>query len=83
MLTLLPIDPFVFEELNPLKCKALDSCLWELTTLKNHYFYSVRDFIDKFEKPLIDMEHIPDYLNQNIQDVSLLSNITTTIIIIS
>ena len=29
-------DPFDFEETDPSKCKALESCLWEIKTLQFH-----------------------------------------------
>jgi len=30
-------DPFIFEEMDPSKSRAIDSCLWEIQSLANHY----------------------------------------------
>ncbi|KAM3939934.1 nucleolar complex protein 4 homolog [Leptodactylus fuscus] len=34
-------DPFIMEEEDPAKCRALESSLWELEALQNHYYPNV------------------------------------------
>ncbi|XP_069820132.1 nucleolar complex protein 4 homolog [Dendropsophus ebraccatus] len=34
-------DPFIMEEQDPAKCRALESSLWELEALQNHYYPNV------------------------------------------
>jgi len=43
-------DPFDFYELNPEKCNALDSSLWEIELLKQHYHPSVSRLTKIFDK---------------------------------
>ncbi|XP_050411209.1 nucleolar complex protein 4 homolog [Patella vulgata] len=33
----IPNDPYIFEETDPAKCKAMESYLWEIKTLQTHY----------------------------------------------
>lgn len=44
-------DPFSFEELDPQKCKALSSSLWELKTLQHHYVPQVSKLAKIFDEP--------------------------------
>lgn len=43
-------DPFDFSEKDPSKCNALQSSLWELEALRNHYNPEISRFISVFEK---------------------------------
>ncbi|KAL4223523.1 Nucleolar complex protein 4 [Mactra antiquata] len=50
-------DPYDHEEPDPAKCRAIDSCLWELKTLQNHYHPDVIKLAKKIEYgELPDME---------------------------
>ena len=47
-------DPFKPDESDPARCKALDSSLWEMETLKSHYFPQVSKFVQVLDKDLSD-----------------------------
>jgi U3 small nucleolar RNA-associated protein 19 len=49
-------DPYDPTEANPSKCRALDSSLWELKSLTQHYHHSVANEAKKFEQPLPKQE---------------------------
>ena len=55
----------MFDEPNPNLSHALESSLWELTLLKNHYFYTVAGLAQVFEgslaKPGYDLEDFLDH----------------------
>ena len=51
-------DPYRFDEPNPAHCRALESSLWELEALKEHYFGTIASFVRGFRKP-IDNKKIP------------------------
>lgn len=57
----LAVDPYNFEERDPLKCNALESSLWELGTLSHHYHPNVaaiaRIMSQPFTKPQYVLEH--------------------------
>jgi U3 small nucleolar RNA-associated protein 19 len=44
------IDPFLFNETNPKNTNAIESTLWEIETLKNHYHPLVSKMAFLFEK---------------------------------
>ena len=48
-------DPFVMEELDPAKCKAIDSSIWEIHALSRHYWTGAikqsRIFTERLSKP--------------------------------
>ncbi|CAL1535418.1 unnamed protein product [Lymnaea stagnalis] len=48
-------DPFLSEEVNLAKCKAIESCLWELETLGYHYDPSLSQKSKKRKKPEQDL----------------------------
>ncbi|ORY96914.1 CBF/Mak21 family-domain-containing protein [Syncephalastrum racemosum] len=58
-------DPYVYEEKDPYKCKAMESSLWEVQTLAEHYYANVstlaKIFSDKFLKPKYDLEDFMDH----------------------
>ncbi|KAJ3295884.1 hypothetical protein HK104_002224 [Borealophlyctis nickersoniae] len=58
-------DPYNFDEPDLAKCGAMESCLWELQTLKNHYLPSVsglaRIFEESLAKPEYDLEDFLDH----------------------
>jgi hypothetical protein len=45
-------DPFNFEETDPEKSGALDSSLWEVIAMKNHYSPSVATLANIFDFPV-------------------------------
>ena len=53
-------DPFVMEELDPTKCKAIDSSIWEIHALSRHYWTGAikqsRIFTERLTKPPFDLE---------------------------
>ncbi|KAI9340018.1 CBF/Mak21 family-domain-containing protein [Zopfochytrium polystomum] len=54
-------DPFDFDELDPKKCRAIDSSLWEIQTLMSHFSPSISSLARIFSEPLV----LPSY---NIED---------------
>ncbi|KAI7871719.1 CBF/Mak21 family-domain-containing protein [Spinellus fusiger] len=58
-------DPFVFEDKNPYTCGAIDSSLWEVETLAEHYYANVatlaKIFKEQFRKPKYNMEDFLDH----------------------
>ncbi len=64
-------DPYNPDEADPLKTKALDSCLWELKSLQRHYLSHVatmaKVFSEVFTKPEFVME---DFLDHGYASVS-------------
>ncbi|KAI9014492.1 CBF/Mak21 family-domain-containing protein, partial [Phycomyces nitens] len=66
-------DPFSYEEKNPYECKALESSLWEMDTLAEHYYANVstlaKIFKEQFRKPKYNME---DFLDHTYATVSII-----------
>ncbi|KAI8138044.1 CBF/Mak21 family-domain-containing protein [Fennellomyces sp. T-0311] len=58
-------DPYDFDELNPYKVQALESSLWEVQTLSQHYYANVstlaKIFSEKFLKPKYNLEDFMDH----------------------
>lgn len=58
-------DPFDETERDPLHTKAIDSSLWELATLRNHYLANIstlaKIFEEAFTKPSYDLEDFLDH----------------------
>ncbi|CEP19798.1 hypothetical protein [Parasitella parasitica] len=58
-------DPFSMENLNPYECKALESSLWEVQTLSQHYYANVstlaKIFNEQFLKPKYNLEDFLDH----------------------
>ncbi|KAK9700369.1 Maturation and nuclear export of 40S ribosomal subunits interacting protein [Basidiobolus ranarum] len=58
-------DPYDFSEADPLESNAMDSSLWEIETLKDHYFPNVsalaKIFSEKFNKPSYNLEDFLDH----------------------
>ncbi|XP_033627834.1 nucleolar complex protein 4 homolog isoform X1 [Asterias rubens] len=56
-------DPYIMDETDPAKSKALESSLWELETLKSHYHPGVATAASKIDKPFPKVEwEISEYL---------------------
>ncbi|KAK9768443.1 Maturation and nuclear export of 40S ribosomal subunits interacting protein [Basidiobolus ranarum] len=59
------VDPYRFSEADPLESQAMSSSLWEIETLKDHYFPNVSSlakiFSDKFNKPSYNSEDFLDH----------------------
>jgi U3 small nucleolar RNA-associated protein 19 len=45
-------DPFLEAEVDPARCAALESSLWELATLRQHYSPAVSRFVAVLEREL-------------------------------
>lgn len=57
-------DPFVMEELDPSKCKAIESSIWEIHALSRHYWTGAIKqssiFTERLTKPPFDLEQFLD-----------------------
>lgn len=49
-------DPYDSSEADPVKCRAVESSLWELKSLMHHYHHSVATEARKLEQPLPKLE---------------------------
>ncbi|XP_066502272.1 nucleolar complex protein 4 homolog [Hoplias malabaricus] len=49
-------DPYVMDEEDPAECHALESSLWEIKTLQNHYHPDVAKAAKVINQPLSEME---------------------------
>ncbi|XP_002163603.2 nucleolar complex protein 4 homolog B [Hydra vulgaris] len=66
----LMVDPYIYEEVDPQKCNAIDSCLWELNTLKSHYSSEVLKQVALFKKDLpSDEADVSDYFDFTYEDM--------------
>lgn len=58
-------DPYLADEQDPLKTQAIDSSLWEVSSLRRHYVPSVstlaKIFEEAFTKPSYNMEDFLDH----------------------
>jgi U3 small nucleolar RNA-associated protein 19 len=56
---------------DPQTCNALDSCLWELKTLSNHYHPQVSDLINRLLDPekQLEEEDLHVYLNLSAKEM--------------
>lgn len=72
------LDPFLMEEYDPMKTKAIESSLWEIETLQSHYHPNVATIAkiisQQFTKQAYNLE---DFLDHSYGSVSLLSSSTT------
>lgn len=54
------VDPFIMEESDPAKCKAIHSSIWEIHALSRHYWTGAikqsRIFTERLTKPPFDLE---------------------------
>lgn len=72
-------DPYDFDEKDPYKCNALESSLWEVQTLAEHYYANVstlaKIFSDKFLKPRYEIEDFLDHTYSTVSafDMKILS----------
>ncbi|KAG7398769.1 Nucleolar complex protein 4 [Phytophthora boehmeriae] len=68
-------DPFVSDELDPMKCNALQSSLWELYTMKHHYNAEValkaKMFEEKLRHQFLDLDDSLDITYKSIFDKQL------------
>ncbi|KAJ1666408.1 Maturation and nuclear export of 40S ribosomal subunits interacting protein [Coemansia sp. RSA 1813] len=58
------IDPYVSTELDPAKCMALQSSLWELATLQHHYYANIATLANIFNEPF----HKPKFVLEDFLD---------------
>ncbi|KAJ2606306.1 Maturation and nuclear export of 40S ribosomal subunits interacting protein [Coemansia sp. RSA 1722] len=58
-------DPYLPEETDLAKCRAMDSSLWEMQTLQNHYYPNIatlaKIFSEPFHKPKFQLEDFLDH----------------------
>lgn len=58
-------DPFDMDLLDPYECQAIDSSLWEVQTLSQHYYANVstlaKIFGEQFLKPKYNLEDFLDH----------------------
>ncbi|KAK1931944.1 Nucleolar complex protein 4 [Phytophthora citrophthora] len=68
-------DPFVNDELDPIKCNALQSSLWELYTMKHHYNADValkaRMFEEKLRHQFVDVDESLEITYKSLFDKQL------------
>lgn len=67
------IDPFLPDEVDPKKSKAMESCLWEIETLCHHYDPLVVKTAEKFKdniKDQVSIFDIRDFTNISYDQVS-------------
>ncbi|RDD46432.1 Nucleolar complex protein 4-like protein [Trichoplax sp. H2] len=63
-----PGDPYLFYEEDPAKCKAIESSLWELQALMDHYYPGVTSLTEIFKKPITQTEiDISEYTDQTLK----------------
>ncbi|KAK9368414.1 CBF/Mak21 family-domain-containing protein [Lipomyces kononenkoae] len=72
-------DPFIANESDPMKSKALDSSLWELATLQSHYHPNVATLAkimsEPFHKPAYNLEDFMDHTYNTMLDAEFTKNI--------
>ncbi|KAJ1813126.1 Maturation and nuclear export of 40S ribosomal subunits interacting protein, partial [Coemansia sp. RSA 2599] len=58
-------DPYLADEPDLAKCRAIDSSLWEMQTLQNHYYPNIatlaKIFSEPFHKPKFQLEDFLDH----------------------
>uniref|UniRef100_T1J2R0 CCAAT-binding factor domain-containing protein n=1 Tax=Strigamia maritima TaxID=126957 RepID=T1J2R0_STRMM len=65
-------DPFLMDEADPAKCRAIDSSLWELKTLQSHYIPQISNAAKMINRNLPQMESdISDKYENTITDVKM------------
>ena len=45
-------DPFIEDEPNPSECRAMASSLWELESLRHHYYPGIKSLVELFHKTI-------------------------------
>eukprot|EP00124_Ichthyophonus_hoferi_P002678 Ihof_evm3s193 gene=Ihof_evmTU3s193 len=59
-------DPFIMTEADPAKCRALESSLWELEALREHYLPQLNTFGNIFSETFKDKElNVDEFLDQD------------------
>eukprot|EP00794_Sanderia_malayensis_P008231 gene8231-9113_t len=59
-------DPYKHDEVDPAKCNAINSSLWELKTLEQHYHPDIQEAVKVFQRPFNkDERDIAELLQQN------------------
>ncbi|EFY85141.1 ribosome biogenesis protein Noc4, putative [Metarhizium acridum CQMa 102] len=68
-------DPFLAEETEPTKTRAIDSCLWELVQLQSHYHPNIATIAkvmsEQFTKQSYNMEDFLDHSYASLLDAEL------------
>jgi hypothetical protein len=50
---------------------ALDSSLWELSTLERHYHFQIKDQVSKFSSPLLSNQKVENFLYESFDSFAL------------
>ncbi len=61
-------DPYNYDETDPEKSRANESCLWELLALRDHYNNTVAEYVKKFQTPFEKkqiQQEVEKYLNES------------------
>lgn len=63
-------DPYKFDEPDPARCNALNSSLWELKTLEQHYCSDIQEAVKAFNQPFNRQEKdVSAYFNSCYADL--------------
>ncbi|RKP26883.1 nucleolar complex protein [Syncephalis pseudoplumigaleata] len=75
-------DPYLPDEADPAKCQAIDSSLWEIQALDQHYYANVATlsqiFSQHFNKPSYDLEDFVDHTYSTLFDAEVNRRIKKT-----
>jgi U3 small nucleolar RNA-associated protein 19 len=68
-------DPYDFNTSDPYNCQAIDSSLWELQSLSQHYYSNVstlaKIFTEQFLKPKYNLEDFLDHTYATVRITTL------------
>ena len=65
-------EQFDDDQIDPYKTKAHLSCLWEFSTLKNHYSFKIRSLIGKFERNFLKIKEFDMDSVSNLKEEDML-----------
>lgn len=73
-------DPFLPDEEEPLNTEALESCLWELVMLRDHYNPNVARFCgilaEQFTKPTFNTEEFLEHSYASVSPIKVADLVT-------
>lgn len=65
-------DPYIFEEKDPLKSNALNSSLWELVSIKQHFLPKISKSVNFLSKKMPQVEwDMRELLDDSYENVSM------------
>jgi len=71
-MTFAKYEQFDDDQIDPYKTKAHLSCLWEFSTLKNHYSFKIRSLIGKFERNFLKIKEFDMDSVSNLKEEDML-----------